>query len=391
VAAMKWLQVAENTKLFSFINKDMMSEELQPLEITEKDKKRADEFKVEANALFANQDYERAVEKYSEAISYDPTNPVYFSNRSICNFRLELYGQALIDATTAIELDPRFVKAYYRKASAHMALGQLKESIQDFKQVLKVNNDQTTRQKLIQCQKEYKRIEFEKAIFSEAKTLTAQDQLGDVDAIIVEPAYEGPHLLTNEITLEFVKDLLKHMKDQKKLHPKYTYKLLLMAKEYFENRPTIEDIVIPEGSKITVCGDIHGQYYDLLNVFEINGLPSPENMYLWNGDFVDRGSFSVECILTLLCFKLLYPNSVYLSRGNHESDDMNRVYGFEGEVKAKYSQALFKLFSEIFNAIPLGNLIMNKILVIHGGLFSRDNVSMQELRDIDRFKQVKTI
>lgn len=70
---------------------------------------------------------------------------------------------------------------------------------------------------------------------------------------------------------------------------------------------------------------------------------------------------------------------------------MNRVYGFQGEVKAKYSMVTFQLFSEIFNAIPLGNLIMDKILVIHGGLFSRDGVTMQELRDINRFKQVSFI
>jgi serine/threonine-protein phosphatase 5 len=76
---------------------------------------------------------------------------------------------------------------------------------------------------------------------------------------------------------------------------------------------------------------------------------------------------------------MLYPKAMFLSRGNHETDDMNKVYGFEGEVKAKYSNVMFKLFSEIFNAIPLGNLIGNKILVIHGGLFSRDGVTLDEV------------
>jgi serine/threonine-protein phosphatase 5 len=84
-------------------------------------------------------------------------------------------------------------------------------------------------------------------------------------------------------------------------------------------------------------------------------------------------------MLTLLCFKLLYPDAVFLSRGNHETDSMNKVYGFEGEVKAKYSDVAFKFFSEIFNSIPLGNLIGNKILVIHGGLFSRDDVTIDEV------------
>ena len=96
---------------------------------------------------------------------------------------------------------------------------------------------------------------------------------------------------------------------------------------------------------------------------------------------MDRGSFSVECILTLFSYKLLYPSALFLSRGNHETDDMNKVYGFEGEVKAKYTAVMFKLFSEIFNAVPLGNLIGEKIFVVHGGLFSRDGVTLEEVQE----------
>ncbi|NXM95950.1 PPP5 phosphatase, partial [Sylvia borin] len=100
--------------------------------------------------------------------------------------------------------------------------------------------------------------------------------------------------------------------------------------------------------KVTVCGDTHGQFYDLLNIFELNGLPSEANPYIFNGDFVDRGSFSVEVILTLFGFKLLYPDHFHLLRGNHETDNMNQIYGFEGEVKAKYTAQMFALFSEVF-------------------------------------------
>ena len=85
--------------------------------------------------------------------------------------------------------------------------------------------------------------------------------------------------------------------------------------------------------KITVCGDTHGQFYDLANIFKINGLPSEENPYLFNGDFVDRGSFSAETVITLLAFKIVFPNHFFLSRGNHETKAMNKVYGFEGEIK----------------------------------------------------------
>ena len=86
-------------------------------------------------------------------------------------------------------------------------------------------------------------------------------------------------------------------------------------KEFLLKQPSLVDVSIPEESKFTVCGDIHGQFYDLLNIFELNGVPSEGNPYLFNGDFVDRGSFSVECILTLFGFKLLYPNHFFMSRG----------------------------------------------------------------------------
>jgi serine/threonine-protein phosphatase 5 len=84
---------------------------------------------------------------------------------------------------------------------------------------------------------------------------------------------------------------------------------------YLRKQPSLVDVKIPDDGKFTVCGDIHGQFYDLLNIFEKNGLPSETNPYLFNGDFVDRGSFSVECIFTLFGFKLLFPNHFYMSRG----------------------------------------------------------------------------
>lgn len=119
---------------------------------------------------------------------------------------------------------------------------------------------------------------------------------------------------------------------------------------------------MPDASKFTICGDIHGQFYDLMNIFKINGLPSPTNPYLFNGDFVDRGSFSVECIFTLFGFKLLYPNHFFLSRGNHESYNMNQMYGFHGEVVAKYTVSF-----RFFRAFPF----QSKILILFSFFFNR--------------------
>ena len=139
---------------------------------------------------------------------------------------------------------------------------------------------------------------------------------------------------------------------------------------------------------------------------------------LFNGDFVDRGSWSVEIALTIMAYKWLYPHTTLVNRGNHETSDMNKVYGFEGECKAKFGgEMTFKLFTELFVAIPLATLISAPLpplpseqlpadaskslaqtapivdpatgckhfFVVHGGLFSRDNVSLDEIAAVDRF------
>ena len=121
--------------------------------------------------------------------------------------------------------------------------------------------------------------------------------------------------------------------------------IIKKAQEIFEKNKSMVDITRGDEEEITVCGDIHGQFYDLLNIFEINGNPSKENPYLFNGDFIDRGSFSVEVILTLLSWKVCYPKHFFMSRGNHETKNLNKLYGFEGEVKHKYDIKVYDLFN----------------------------------------------
>lgn len=163
--------------------------------------------------------------------------------------------------------------------------------------------------------------------------------------------------------------------------------ILCDVETYMRQQPSLVDIHVPDGHKFTICGDIHGQFFDLMNIFKLNGIPSPTNPYLFNGDFVDRGSFSVECIFTLFGFKLLYPDSFFLSRGNHESSNMNQMYGFTGEVTAKYTSTMADMFTQVFNWLPLCHCINKKILIMHGGLFKSDNVTLDDLRKIDRNQQ----
>jgi serine/threonine-protein phosphatase 5 len=120
---------------------------------------------------------------------------------------------------------------------------------------------------------------------------------------------------------------MEEMKGNKYLHKKYLAQIMAKLKEYYSTKPALIDITFGEDEEFNVCGDVHGQYYDLMNIFKVNGYPSKTNPYLFNGDFVDRGSFSVEVIVTLLCWKLLYPEHFHLARGNHESRNLNKLYG----------------------------------------------------------------
>ena len=131
-----------------------------------------------------------------------------------------------------------------------------------------------------------------------------------------------------------------------------------------------------------VCGDIHGQYYDLLRIFEHCGYPGEYN-YLCLGDYVDRGKQSLETICLLLCYKIKFPEKVTLLRGNHESSVTNRIYGFYDECKRRYNVKLWKSFTELFNYLPVAALIDDKILCMHGGL-SPDLKSIQNIQDISR-------
>ena len=142
-----------------------------------------------------------------------------------------------------------------------------------------------------------------------------------------------------------------------------------------------EESMIELEPPLYICGDIHGQFYDLLRVFEILKYP-PESKFLFLGDYVDRGKRSLECILLLLCLKIKYPSRIFLLRGNHESANINRMYGFYDECKRKVSLRIYKKFCNLFNILPITALVGEKILCMHGGL-------AYDLKNIDQLKTIK--
>ncbi|KAG0238867.1 Serine/threonine-protein phosphatase 5 [Actinomortierella wolfii] len=356
-------------------------------QVSEEIAAKANLIKEEANKLFANKKYEEAIEKYTEAIELNPNVAAYYANRAFCNTKLENYGLAIEDGDKAIEVDPKYAKGYYRRGVGKYALSRFKEAAKDFRIVVKLApNDKDARAKLEDCEKIVQRLAFEAAIASDHDVKRASDTI-NVQDMIVEDSYDGVRIDDGKVTKEFVDDMIERFLKQKKIHKRYAYQIILQCQEYFAKQPSMVDVDIPVGQKLTICGDVHGQFYDFMNIFKLNGRPSETHAYLFNGDFVDRGTFSLEIILTLFAYKLLYPTGMYLTRGNHETDDMNKVYGFEDEVKVKFSETMFKVFSETFVTLPLAHLVQKKIFVVHGGLSSRDDVTLDEIRAIDRIKK----
>lgn len=174
-----------------------------------------------------------------------------------------------------------------------------------------------------------------------------------------------PRLPQNGVTLSFVLAMITHFRAGGLLHPDDVAQLLTLTAKMLE---TVDNIVVlPVYDKITVCGDIHGQLDDLCFIFNDNGLPSETNPYLFNGDFVDRGQNSCECVMILFAFKLLLPTHFHLNRGNHESQALHRVFGFEEEVVQKYGRGVYDMFIHTFARIPIAHVVQQKVFVVHGG------------------------
>lgn len=150
------------------------------------------------------------------------------------------------------------------------------------------------------------------------------------------------------------------------------------SREIFLEQPSLLKLSAP----VKVVGDLHGQFNDLLRIMKLSGLP-PHSNYLFLGDYVDRGKQSLETLLLLLCFKIKYPENFFMLRGNHESANITKIYGFYDECKRRLNLKCWKLFVDVFNTLPIAALISDKIFCIHGGL-SPHLQSLEQIEQIHR-------
>ncbi|XP_054976111.1 serine/threonine-protein phosphatase with EF-hands 1 [Sorex araneus] len=207
-----------------------------------------------------------------------------------------------------------------------------------------------------------------------------------VEFIEVPLSYTGPRLQF-PLTFNDLDLLIDAFKQQQILHAYYVLAVLFETKKVLKQMPNFTPIKTSPSKEVTICGDLHGKLDDLFLIFYKNGLPSGSNPYIFNGDFVDRGRNSMEVLMILFVSFLVYPNAVHLNRGNHEDFMMNMRYGFTREIMLKYKlhgKKILDMLEDVYTWLPIGSIIDNEILVIHGGI--SESTDMNLLHQIERNK-----
>ncbi|CEQ42828.1 SPOSA6832_04688 [Sporobolomyces salmonicolor] len=399
-------------------------------EVGDEEKKLALHIKSQANALFSQSKYRDSLDLYTASLNKNPFDAIVWSNRAAVRLKLEEHGLAIADATRAIELDPRAVKAYFRRGIANLAVLKPKAALVDLKkvrfsppafpscvgfppdsfftthQVVQLDpNNAPAKSQLDATQKLIRRLAFEAAISSKDEVLTSikiKEQL-EQGGSPIDSDYKGPRLPEDGLpTAEFVEEMMQWFKDSNVLPRRLAWQIILGAYDVLKEEETLVDVEIPEGQTINIIGDTHGQYYDFLHLLSLTGKPSPTHSLLFNGDFVDRGSWSTEILLTLFAYKCAWSFASLMLKRRGLTDG----YGFEGEMKKKYSELTYKLCEEVFIALPLATLVSassppridatpnppnptlhlgkKRFFVVHGGLFSKDSVTLADIRAVPR-------
>ncbi|KAM0682697.1 35-cyclic-nucleotide phosphodiesterase (PDEase) (35-CNP) [Mitosporidium daphniae] len=200
------------------------------------------------------------------------------------------------------------------------------------------------------------------------------------------------HIRNSKIKRPNLENIKSHLLREGLLSDFQAFYLCECVLSIFKAEPNLLKLPAP----INICGDIHGQFYDMIKIFsdEVGGglgsssgsaedgdaCSSTEKKYLFLGDYVDRGLFSMECLFYLFSLKITFPDRVYMLRGNHESAHMTQYFTFQNECTRKYSHLLYTKLLEIFNALPLCAVVNNQLFCVHGGI----SPSLKTLKDIDK-------
>lgn len=413
-----------------------------------------DNLKAQGNDFFLKKKFDDALRLYTSAIENAQSCPptpeiekslaILFSNRAQTNLKLESYGLAISDTTTSLTFNSTFAKSFYRRAVAKLAIRDLEGALEDVISAGKCLNQKDSKISSLEkeLRSELRRIRFESAIdIKEGNIWTKIEWSGfstikhkfddisyfdDSDEAQIEfkkgsftnkqidtglgieiTDKDNGDIILRGLTDEFIQNMIVKFKRGWKLSNHDAFAIVCGARSIFRKEPTMVQMsmnpnhksheILKGCKKLTICGDTHGQFFDVLNIFEKFGNVSNEHAYLFNGDFVDRGSWSCEVALLFYALKIKYPNRIFLNRGNHETNDMNLVYGFKDECKIKYNEKLFDLFAKSFQDLPYCALVNhsgnfeietnpdpNSYLIMHGGLPSSP-MKLSDIDALDRF------
>ena len=367
--------------------------------------------RTQGNEYLRQKRYMDAYRYFQEALAKcPPTDKAQlseiYSQLSATELVLEKVMEALQSANNAVENNKNNARAYVRRANAYSATLRWKEAYDDYQTALKLQPDENSFEQ---------RMKFAEAKAREAGSRPPPEPVMPEPEPVIpaspvrEPRRPSPAAspAASPKTPPASAKASPAASPVASGDPKYNagYAERLMRDLLNDRRPSMGDALdiltkisdmhrrmpnivhINVNGTLHIIGDTHGQFQDVVALFDKFGVPSPRNPYLFNGDFVDRGSMGVEIILTLFAWKLACPNGIFLNRGNHEQRSMNMMYGFEKECSVKYNQSFFEEVSEVFNTLPIGHVINGKVFVVHGGLPSDPNVTLEKVQQINRIRQ----